>query len=153
MNFDNRRAEGDKVIMFSCGGRADGGGTVTPSQQFAFSGGAGPLSLQTSAQLADSSQVVCMTVASGNLLQEANCTSDATQLFTFGGGNAGAAVSVSEVSASSTASLLSASSAAAQAGSSTATGCVATTTVTIMRSASSGSASSPVKRWENNLQH
>jgi hypothetical protein len=36
MNFDPRRAAGDQVIMFSCGGRADGGGSVTNSQLFAF---------------------------------------------------------------------------------------------------------------------
>ena len=32
MNFDPRRADGDQVILFSCGGRADGGGSVTNSQ-------------------------------------------------------------------------------------------------------------------------
>lgn len=36
LNFDPRRAAGDQVIMFSCGGRADGGGAVTNSQLFNF---------------------------------------------------------------------------------------------------------------------
>jgi len=36
LNFDARRAAGDQVILFSCGGRADGAGTVTDSQLFSF---------------------------------------------------------------------------------------------------------------------
>ena len=44
-NFDPRRAAGNTVITFSCGGRADGEGQVTNSQLFPFQGGAGPLAL------------------------------------------------------------------------------------------------------------
>jgi len=36
LNFDDRRAEGNKVLTFSCGGRADGDGRVTDSQLFPF---------------------------------------------------------------------------------------------------------------------
>jgi hypothetical protein len=38
LNFDPRRAAGDTVILFSCGGRADGGGQVTNSQLLSFNG-------------------------------------------------------------------------------------------------------------------
>ncbi|KAJ3576443.1 hypothetical protein NPX13_g3698 [Xylaria arbuscula] len=40
LNFDPRRPAGNQVILFSCGGRADGGGEVTDSQLFPFNGGA-----------------------------------------------------------------------------------------------------------------
>lgn len=39
LNFDDRRAAGDTVVLFSCGGRADGEGGTTGSQLFAFGGG------------------------------------------------------------------------------------------------------------------
>jgi hypothetical protein len=39
MNFDPRRAAGDQLVLFSCGGRADGEGKVTDSQLFAFTDG------------------------------------------------------------------------------------------------------------------
>ncbi|TVY85219.1 hypothetical protein LSUE1_G000360 [Lachnellula suecica] len=99
MNFDDRRAAGNQVIMFSCGGRADGGGAVTPSQLFKFAGGAGPLSLQP-----QSGTNVCLAVVAGNVLDQAPCAAgDAAQTFTFGGGSAapasGASVT-SEVAAS-----------------------------------------------------
>ncbi|KAJ6531353.1 hypothetical protein B0H19DRAFT_476887, partial [Mycena capillaripes] len=45
LNFDARRAPGNQVILFSCGGRADGGGLVADSQQFAFTSGASPIPL------------------------------------------------------------------------------------------------------------
>ncbi|PVF99311.1 hypothetical protein CPB86DRAFT_872768 [Serendipita vermifera] len=38
LNFDNLRAGGNKVLLFSCGGRADGDGQTTDSQLFQFSG-------------------------------------------------------------------------------------------------------------------
>jgi hypothetical protein len=46
MNFDPRRAAGDTVMIFSCGGRAAGEGTVTDSQLFPFTEGETSLSLQ-----------------------------------------------------------------------------------------------------------
>lgn len=36
LNFDPRRAVGDTVIMFSCGGRADGGKSVSIENQTLF---------------------------------------------------------------------------------------------------------------------
>ena len=39
LSFDPRRAAGDTVILFSCGGRAAGEGLVMDSQLFRFSGG------------------------------------------------------------------------------------------------------------------
>jgi hypothetical protein len=81
MNFDPRRAAGNQVLLFSCGGRADGGGQVTNSQLFTFSGGAGPLSLQPLNQAGS-----CFTVK-GNVLDVAQCSSgDAKQSFTIGDG-------------------------------------------------------------------
>ncbi|KAI0144671.1 hypothetical protein GGR57DRAFT_323904 [Xylariaceae sp. FL1272] len=78
-NFDPRRAAGNQVLLFSCGGRADGGGSVTNSQLFPFTGGAGPLSFSPENQ-ADS----CFTVA-GEVLDIAPCAAgDQNQLFTFG---------------------------------------------------------------------
>jgi hypothetical protein len=38
LNFVSRRSVGNTVILFSCGGRADGGGQVTNSQLFSFNG-------------------------------------------------------------------------------------------------------------------
>ncbi|KAH8749268.1 hypothetical protein BGZ57DRAFT_138624 [Hyaloscypha finlandica] len=98
MNFDPRRAAGNTVIMFSCGGRADGGGAVTNSQLFTFAGGAGPLALQPK-----NAAGTCLTVTSGNVLDQAPCnTGDAKQAFTFsGGGVASAPVSNTALSVSS----------------------------------------------------
>jgi hypothetical protein len=126
--------------MFSCGGRADGSGGVTSSQLFAFSGGAGPLALQTGAQTNDPNAVVCMAVTSGNVIQEANCTSgDPSQSFTFGGSNSGAAALASGAPASTTNSPPASSIQAQAASSASATGCVSTTTVTVTRSSASAS--------------
>ncbi|KAJ3280412.1 hypothetical protein HK104_000673 [Borealophlyctis nickersoniae] len=86
LNFDPRRAGGNQVLLFSCGGRADGGGQVTDSQLFAFGGGAGPLSLTPK-----NSAGSCLTVK-GNVVDVANCNKgDPNQSFTFGNGGNGAA--------------------------------------------------------------
>ncbi|KAK4217411.1 hypothetical protein QBC37DRAFT_53776 [Rhypophila decipiens] len=89
-NFDDRRAAGNQVLLFSCGGRADGGGEVTNSQIFSFDGSSGPLSLKP--QNAAGS---CLTVK-GDTIDIAGCNDgDANQSFTFGdaggagGGNNG----------------------------------------------------------------
>ncbi|KAL2020845.1 hypothetical protein VTK56DRAFT_7938 [Thermocarpiscus australiensis] len=83
-NFDPRRAAGNQVVLFSCGGRADGGGEVTSSQLFAFNGGAGPLPLQPQNQPGS-----CL-VVKGNAIDIAKCNDgDANQSFTFGGAAAG----------------------------------------------------------------
>ncbi|KAJ2986405.1 hypothetical protein NUW58_g5048 [Xylaria curta] len=79
LNFDPRRPAGNQVILFSCGGRADGGGDVTDSQLFPFNGGAGPLSLSP-----ENEPDSCFTV-SNNVLDVAPCQAgDLSQLFTFG---------------------------------------------------------------------
>ncbi|EXJ71743.1 uncharacterized protein A1O5_05552 [Cladophialophora psammophila CBS 110553] len=78
-NFDPRRAAGNQVILFSCGGRADGSGTVTNSQLFPFTGSAGPLTLTPENAPGD-----CLTV-NGALIDIAACNAaDANQSFTFG---------------------------------------------------------------------
>ncbi|KAK1779320.1 hypothetical protein QBC45DRAFT_139719 [Copromyces sp. CBS 386.78] len=83
-NYDPRRAAGNQVILFSCGGRADGGGEVTDSQIFAFDGSSGPLSFQP-----QNEDGTCFTV-SGNTVDVAPCDSgDSTQSFTFGDGGGG----------------------------------------------------------------
>lgn len=84
LNFDPRRQAGDQVNLFSCGGRADGGGQVTNSQLFAFDGQAGPLSLQP-----ENGKQQCVT-SQGQRLDIANCASGAQdQSFTFGGAAGG----------------------------------------------------------------
>lgn len=105
-NFDPRRAAGNQVLLFSCGGRADGGrpmlyavafsphdadfcllegGGVTNSQLFTFNGGSGPLSFQP-----ENAAGSCLTVK-GSVLDVAQCNSgDANQSFTFGGAAAAA---------------------------------------------------------------
>lgn len=84
LNFDPRRNAGNQVILFSCGGRADGGGQVTDSQLFPFDGSAGPLPLVPK----NSQNAVCLT-ANGNALDQSACNPDAAgqnQLFTIGAG-------------------------------------------------------------------
>ncbi|TFB05820.1 hypothetical protein CCMA1212_001548 [Trichoderma ghanense] len=95
-NFDPRRAAGNQVLLFSCGGRADGGGQVTNSQLFAFTGGAGPLSLTPG-----NDPTKCF-AAKGNVVDIADCNdNDASQKFTFGDAAAGGSDSSSSAAASS----------------------------------------------------
>ncbi|KAI9641413.1 hypothetical protein NHQ30_010215 [Ciborinia camelliae] len=80
LNFDPRRAAGNTVIMFSCGGRADGDGLVTNSQLFPFNGASGPLVLSP-----ENAPGTCLSVTSGNVLDQAPCDgTDSSQTFTFG---------------------------------------------------------------------
>ncbi|KAK4114955.1 hypothetical protein N656DRAFT_703697 [Canariomyces notabilis] len=80
LNVDTRRPAGNQVLLFSCGGRADGGGEVTDSQLFVFNGGAGPLSFQPRNEKGS-----CL-VVKNNALDITNCNNgDASQSFTFGG--------------------------------------------------------------------
>lgn len=84
LNFDPRRAAGNQVILFSCGGRADGSGTVTNSQLFSFNGSAGLPSLTPL-----NAPGTCMTIANGQKLDQAACnTADVAQSFTFGAASA-----------------------------------------------------------------
>ncbi|KZZ90830.1 Ricin B-related lectin [Moelleriella libera RCEF 2490] len=86
MNFDPRRKPGDQLNLFSCGGRADGGGGVTGSQLFKFDGGAGPLSLKPT-----NGEGKCLS-SKGQRVDAAQCAANAAdQTFTFSapGGAAG----------------------------------------------------------------
>ncbi|KAI1465124.1 uncharacterized protein F4812DRAFT_466578 [Daldinia caldariorum] len=77
-NFDPRRAAGDQVILFSCGGRADGGGEVTDSQLFPFDGSDGPLTFSPK-----NDQQSCFTVK-GDAVDVAPCVAGSSdQTFTF----------------------------------------------------------------------
>ncbi|KAI1170152.1 hypothetical protein F4777DRAFT_136409 [Nemania sp. FL0916] len=79
LNFDPRRPAGNQALLFSCGGRADGGGDVTNSQLFPFNGGAGPLSFSPENNLD-----TCFTVVD-KVIDVAPCRAgDLSQLFTFG---------------------------------------------------------------------
>lgn len=85
MNFDPRRQAGNQVLLFSCGGRADGGGQVTNSQLFAFNGGSGPLPLVPQ----NGNNQVCLSIKNG-ALDQSNCNAAspaADQLFTIGAGS------------------------------------------------------------------
>ncbi len=75
VNFDDRRAAGDKVIIFSCGGRADGDGQTTNSQTFAFNGG-NTLLLSPG----NSQGTTCLVDVNGKL-DAAACTGGANQVF------------------------------------------------------------------------
>ncbi|KZW03326.1 hypothetical protein EXIGLDRAFT_759192 [Exidia glandulosa HHB12029] len=92
LNFDPRRQPGNQVLMFSCGGRADGGGQVTDSQLFAFTGNAAGIPLVPLNSNRDGT--VCLKL-NGNTLDQSGCNpaqASGDQLFTLGdGGNAGAA--------------------------------------------------------------
>ncbi|KAI1799148.1 hypothetical protein F4811DRAFT_568595 [Daldinia bambusicola] len=78
-NFDPRRAAGNQVILFSCGGRADGGGEVTDSQLFPFDGSDGPLTFSPK-----NDQQSCFTVK-GSVIDAAPCVAGSPdQTFTFG---------------------------------------------------------------------
>lgn len=84
LNVDPRRAAGDQVNLFSCGGRADGGGEVTNSQLFAFDG-ATELSLTPQSEQGQQ----CLT-GSGQRVDRANCDDGAAdQSFTIGDGAGG----------------------------------------------------------------
>lgn len=79
LNFDPRRAAGDTVILFSCGGRADGDGVVTDSQLFPFKTGSKNILLAPENQKG----ATCL-VPNGALLDQAACSGAAAQLFTIG---------------------------------------------------------------------
>jgi len=66
--------------MFSCGGRADGGGAVTNSQLFAFTTGETSLTLQPENGSGD----VCLVTNASGRLDQAPCSGDASQVFTIG---------------------------------------------------------------------
>lgn len=79
LNFDPRRAAGDTVIMFSCGGRADGGGSVTNSQLFTFTSGETSLRLQPE----NGNGNICLVANASGRLDKATCSDDPNQVFTI----------------------------------------------------------------------
>lgn len=79
LNFDSRRAAGDTVMIFSCGGRADGGGSVTDSQLFAFTGAETSLRLQPN----NGAGQVCFASNAAGRLDQAACSDDPNQVFTI----------------------------------------------------------------------
>ncbi|KAI1409468.1 hypothetical protein F5Y13DRAFT_90734 [Hypoxylon sp. FL1857] len=92
-NFDPRRASGNQVILFSCGGRADGGGEVTDSQLFPFNGTSGPLTFTP-----ENDAQSCFTVK-GNVIDVAPCdAANADQQFTFDGAPAAGGAAPTETS-------------------------------------------------------
>ncbi|XDG00398.1 hypothetical protein ABKA04_000013 [Annulohypoxylon sp. FPYF3050] len=79
-NFDPRRASGNQVLLFSCGGRADGGGEVTDSQLFPFNSSTGPITFTPENDLQS-----CFTVKD-NVVDVVPCAAgNADQQFTFSG--------------------------------------------------------------------
>jgi hypothetical protein len=64
------------VVLFSCGGRADGEGKVTDSQLFGFTGG-------DSITLAPVSDKTTCLAPNGAKLDSAGCTGDAAQTFSI----------------------------------------------------------------------
>lgn len=83
LNFDDRRQPGDQVIMFSCGGRADGEGKVTNSQLFAFDGKTQSIQMKP-----ENGNGKCL-VATGARVSIAQCdANDKNQQFTIGGNGA-----------------------------------------------------------------
>ncbi|RYP89338.1 hypothetical protein DL769_000093 [Monosporascus sp. CRB-8-3] len=79
-NFDPRRAVDSQVFLFSCGGRADGGGDVADSQLFPYTGGAGPGSFTPRNDLAS-----CFTVTDNVVGIEPCVSGNLDQLFLFNG--------------------------------------------------------------------
>jgi hypothetical protein len=85
LNFDPRRAAGNQVLLFSCGGRADGGGAVTNSQLFGFTASnVGTKSVVLSPENGPSGTVCLVPNAGTGLLDDAACDGSAGQVFTIG---------------------------------------------------------------------
>lgn len=81
LSFDPRRPADSQVHLFSCGGRADGGGEVSNSQLFVLGGKEqGPIALKP-----QNSPGKCL-VSAGNKVIIGDCNDkDDDQKFTFGG--------------------------------------------------------------------
>lgn len=108
------------------------GGAVTNSQQFNFTGGAGPLILTPLNAVG-----TCLAVTPANVLDQTPCNGDATQEFTFGGSSGSSAPASS---AATTPSEVPVSSTALQAEATSSQAACTSTMVTVTRAASSTSA-------------
>jgi hypothetical protein len=73
LNFDDRRAPGNQVILFSCGGRADGSGQVQNAQLFPFKNGKTTLALLPQ----NANNLVCLAPVNG-LLDKTACSGAAS---------------------------------------------------------------------------
>lgn len=85
LNFDPRRAVGDQTILFSCGGRADGGGAVTNSQLFNFNATQATNVALIPQNGISGTSAVCLT-ASGSTLDNESCvlgSASGDELFSF----------------------------------------------------------------------
>ncbi|CAG8645218.1 369_t:CDS:2, partial [Acaulospora colombiana] len=105
LNFDDRRAAGDQVILFSCGGRGDGSGGTQGAQLFKFA--AGQTTIVLSPETTNNSR--CM-VQKGGLLDVTACNANspsADQVFSLG--NAGTNVNANNNNVQNTVSTASAS--------------------------------------------
>ncbi|KAJ7685482.1 hypothetical protein DFH06DRAFT_44406 [Mycena polygramma] len=125
LNFDPRRAAGNQVLLFSCGGRADGGGSVTNSQQFAFSGATGAIPLVP----LNSNNATCLT-ATGTVLDQTSCdptSASGAELFTIGG-DAGAAAPPADATTAAVSTTAAVGSTTAAAATTTAAAAPVTTT-------------------------
>ncbi|KAM3498630.1 hypothetical protein MY10362_008064 [Beauveria mimosiformis] len=80
LSFDPRRPSDSQVHMFSCGGRADGGGEVSDSQLFAFNGTEGTIALTP-----QNSPGQCLVAAVDKVVIAVCDDKDDKQRFTFGG--------------------------------------------------------------------
>ncbi|KAM3427891.1 hypothetical protein NHJ13734_008822 [Beauveria thailandica] len=80
LSFDPRRPSDSQVHMFSCGGRADGGGEVSDSQLFAFNGTEGTIALTP-----QNSPDQCLVAAVDKVVIAVCDDKDDKQKFTFGG--------------------------------------------------------------------
>ncbi|RQM06594.1 hypothetical protein DH86_00001219 [Scytalidium sp. 3C] len=80
LNFDPRRAAGDTVIMFSCGGRADGDSTTTNSQLFPFDAAVNTNSITLAPE--NGNGQVCLVPNNGKL-DQTTCDGGADQQFTI----------------------------------------------------------------------
>ena len=81
LSFDPRRQADSQLHLFSCGGRADGGGEVSNSQLFAFDG-----KEQGSVALKPQNSPGKCLVSAGNKVVIGDCNEkDDKQKFTFGG--------------------------------------------------------------------
>ncbi|KAJ7098375.1 hypothetical protein C8R44DRAFT_717112 [Mycena epipterygia] len=140
LNFDPRRAAGNQVLLFSCGGRADGGGIVANSQLFSFAGGAGPLPLLPQ----NGNNATCLTIK-GNALDQTACSAasaSGAELFSFGAAKTSAttAAAATTTAATTTAATTTAAATQTAAATTSAADCVPTTvtetlTVTVTASA------------------
>ncbi|KAJ6441391.1 dynamin family domain-containing protein [Purpureocillium lavendulum] len=74
LNYDNNAGQ---IYLFSCGGRADGSGTVTDSQLFLYEGGVGPLTLKPKNEAG-----TCLR-GTGGYVNATKCTGAVNQMFTF----------------------------------------------------------------------